>query len=90
MPRRKVNFSPYGVVAEKGYLGGSELFINGCLTIQDESSMLVAPERCKLNRIIVSWMLVRLLVAKRLISQLFLEAEAGGRVTSLDIHAHKN
>ena len=61
---------PYGVVAEKGYLGGSELFINGCLTIQDESSMLVAP-RCKLNRIIVSWMLVRLLVAKRLISQLF-------------------
>ena len=30
----------------------------------------------------------RLLVVKRLISQLF-EAEAGGRVTSLDIHAHK-
>ena len=34
---------PYGVVAEKGYLAGGELFINGCLTIQDESSMLVAP-----------------------------------------------
>lgn len=28
---------------KKGYLAGSELFINGCLTIQDESSMLVAP-----------------------------------------------
>ena len=34
-----------------------------------------------------AWMLVRLLVAKRLISH-FLEAEAGGR-DSLDIHAHK-
>lgn len=40
---KESQLSPYGVVAEKGYLAGSELFINGCLTIQDESSMLVAP-----------------------------------------------
>ncbi|MDT2736510.1 16S rRNA (cytosine(967)-C(5))-methyltransferase RsmB [Enterococcus pseudoavium] len=34
--------SPYGIVADKGFLAGSELFQNGWLTIQDESSMLVA------------------------------------------------
>jgi 16S rRNA (cytosine967-C5)-methyltransferase len=34
--------SPYGIVADRGFLAGSELFQNGWLTIQDESSMLVA------------------------------------------------
>lgn len=35
--------SPYGIIAEKGFVAGSLLFENGCLTLQDESSMLVAP-----------------------------------------------
>ncbi|MEA4830125.1 MAG: transcription antitermination factor NusB, partial [Enterococcus thailandicus] len=35
--------SPYGVVAEKGHLASSSLFHDGLLTVQDESSMLVAP-----------------------------------------------
>ena len=34
--------TPYGIIADKGFLAGSELFQNGWLTIQDESSMLVA------------------------------------------------
>lgn len=34
---------PKGIVGEKGYLAGSTLFKAGALTIQDESSMLVAP-----------------------------------------------
>ncbi|MFC4772489.1 16S rRNA (cytosine(967)-C(5))-methyltransferase RsmB [Enterococcus hermanniensis] len=39
---RKSELSPYGIVADRGFLAGSELFQNGWLTIQDESSMLVA------------------------------------------------
>lgn len=39
---RESELSPYGIVADRGFLAGSELFQNGWLTIQDESSMLVA------------------------------------------------
>lgn len=38
----KSQVSPFGIVGEKGFLAGSSLFKNGQLTIQDESSMLVA------------------------------------------------
>ena len=85
---KESQLSPYGVVAEKGYLAGSELFINGCLTIQDESSMLVAPAM----QIEPHHRVLDACAApggKTTHIATFLEAEAGGRVTSLDIHAHK-
>ena len=85
---KESQLSPYGVVAEKGYLAGSELFINGCLTIQDESSMLVAPSM----QIEPHHRVLDACAApggKTTHIATFLEAEAGGRVTSLDIHAHK-
>lgn len=40
---RPSELSPYGVVADKGFMAGSSLYKEGLLTIQDESSMLVAP-----------------------------------------------
>lgn len=39
---RESELSPYGIVADKGFLAGSALYQIGLLTIQDESSMLVA------------------------------------------------
>lgn len=39
---RKSTVAPDGIVAQKGFLAGSTLFKQGDMTIQDESSMLVA------------------------------------------------
>ncbi|XJS09746.1 16S rRNA (cytosine(967)-C(5))-methyltransferase RsmB [Aerococcaceae bacterium WGS1372] len=40
---RKSLISEYGIIAEEGNLVNSDAFMKGWLTIQDESSMLVAP-----------------------------------------------
>lgn len=39
---RASEVSPFGIIGEKGFLAGSDAFKQGELTIQDESSMLVA------------------------------------------------
>lgn len=80
--------SPYGVVAEKGFLASSSLFKEGRMTIQDESSMLVAPSM----QINASDTVLDACAApggKTTHIATFLEADKGGKVISLDIHQHK-
>lgn len=80
--------SPDGVVAEKGSFAKSSLFSTGQLTIQDESSMLVAPSM----RIEAHMQVLDACAApggKTTHIAAFLDATKGGRVTALDIHEHK-
>ncbi|HRL50782.1 MAG: 16S rRNA (cytosine(967)-C(5))-methyltransferase RsmB [Enterococcus sp.] len=80
--------SPYGIVGKKGFLAGSRLFAEGQLTIQDESSMLVAPTL----QIEAHHQVLDACAApggKTTHMATFLKAEQGGKVTALDIHAHK-
>lgn len=78
--------SPYGIVADRGFLAGSELFQNGWLTIQDESSMLVAqalqiePGQKVLDACAAPG-------GKTTHIASLLDGE--GSVTALDIHEHK-
>lgn len=78
--------SPYGIVADRGFLAGSELFQNGWLTIQDESSMLVA----QALRIEPGQKVLDACAApggKTTHIAALLNGE--GSVTALDIHEHK-
>lgn len=80
--------SCYGVVAEKGFLAGSSLYASGRLTIQDESSMLVAPAM----QIAPEHQVLDACGApggKTTHIATFLDPEKGGQVIALDIHAHK-
>ena len=80
--------SPYGVVAEKGFLASSQLFKEGKMTIQDESSMLVAPSM----QIEETHLVLDACAApggKTTHIATFLSHEKGGKVISLDIHPHK-
>lgn len=80
--------SPYGVVAEKGHLASSSLFHDGVMTIQDESSMLVAPamqiepEHHVLDACAAPG-------GKTTHIATFLDPTCGGEVTALDVHEHK-
>lgn len=80
--------SPYGLIAKKGFLAGSSLFAKGQLTIQDESSMLVAPAMQ-----IKPWHRVLDACAapggKTTHIATYLAAEQGGQVSALDLHPHK-
>ncbi|MGX7163067.1 16S rRNA (cytosine(967)-C(5))-methyltransferase RsmB [Enterococcus massiliensis] len=80
--------SPYGVVAEKGYLAGSTLFHEGLLTAQDESSMLVAPalQLQPHHKVLDACAAPG---GKTTHIATFLEHEQGGEVIALDIHQHK-
>lgn len=80
--------SSAGIVAEKGFLAGSTLFQQGRMTIQDESSMLVAPildvqpgdkvlDACAAPG------------GKTTHIATYLDAKKGGEVLALDIHPHK-
>lgn len=80
--------SPVGIVAEKGFLAGSELFQAGKLTIQDESSMLVAPTM-RLEKHMQVLDACAAPGGKTLHMATFLEKAAGGSITALDIHDHK-
>lgn len=80
--------SPFGIVGKKGFLAGSRLFAEGKLTIQDESSMLVAPTL----QIEAHHQVLDACAApggKTTHIATYLKAEAGGQVTALDIHPHK-
>lgn len=80
--------SPYGVIAEKGHLASSSLFHDGVMTIQDESSMLVAPamqvepEHHVLDACAAPG-------GKTTHIATFLDPTCGGEVTALDVHEHK-
>ncbi|EOL49147.1 ribosomal RNA small subunit methyltransferase B [Enterococcus phoeniculicola] len=80
--------SPYGVVAEKGYLANSRLFQYGLMTIQDESSMLVAPamQIQKHHKVLDACAAPG---GKTTHIATFLDPTFGGEVTALDIHDHK-
>ncbi|MBL1228367.1 16S rRNA (cytosine(967)-C(5))-methyltransferase RsmB [Enterococcus sp. BWB1-3] len=80
--------SPYGIVAEKGFLAGSQLFKAGEITIQDESSMLAAPAL----QVEAQHRVLDACAApggKTTHIATFLDAAKGGKVTALDIHPHK-
>ncbi|HPR80518.1 MAG TPA: 16S rRNA (cytosine(967)-C(5))-methyltransferase RsmB [Enterococcus sp.] len=80
--------SPYGIIAEKGFIAGSRLFKEGVLTVQDESSMLVAPAlQIEANHQVLDACAAP--GGKTTHIATFLEAQKGGMVTSLDIHRHK-
>lgn len=80
--------SPYGVIGEKGFLAGSQLFEFGYLTIQDESSMLVAPAM----QLEPQHQVLDACAApggKTTHIATYLDPSKGGKVTSLDIHEKK-
>lgn len=83
---RASEISPYGIVADKGFLAGSDLYQIGLLTIQDESSMLVAqamelaPDDQVLDACAAPG-------GKTTHMATFLGD--GGKITALDIHQHK-
>lgn len=80
--------SPYGIVAQKGFLAGSRLFKEGKLTVQDESSMLVAPAlQVAANHEVLDACAAP--GGKTTHIATFLDSEAGGSVTALDIHQQK-
>ncbi|EOT25911.1 16S rRNA (cytosine(967)-C(5))-methyltransferase RsmB [Enterococcus saccharolyticus] len=85
---RESSVSPEGIIAEKGFIAGSRLFKEGILTVQDESSMLVAPAL----QIEPHHQVLDACAApggKTTHIATFLDKKAGGQVTSLDIHRHK-
>lgn len=80
--------SPYGIVAKKGFLAGSQLFQYGALTVQDESSMLVAPAlQIKEDMKVLDACAAP--GGKTTHIATFLDAAVGGKVTALDIHSQK-
>lgn len=85
--RRSV-LSPDGVISDAGHFASSPLYASGQLTIQDESSMLVAavmdiePHHRVLDACAAPG-------GKTTHIASFLSPEAGGKVTALDLHSHK-
>lgn len=80
--------SEYGIIAKKGFVAKSQLFNDGLLTIQDESSMLVAPALQIENK----HQVLDACAApggKTTHIASFLAAKENGRVTALDIHKQK-
>lgn len=80
--------SPYGIIGKKGHLASSQLFKKGLLTIQDESSMLVAPalQIEKNHRILDACAAPG---GKTTHMATFLDKDSGGEIIALDIHPHK-
>lgn len=85
---KESEISPYGIVGEKGFLAASTPFIHGDITMQDESSMLVAPSL----QLEPSSQVLDACAApggKTTHIASYLDANQGGKVTALDIHQHK-
>ncbi|HGF7432416.1 TPA: 16S rRNA (cytosine(967)-C(5))-methyltransferase RsmB [Enterococcus faecium] len=84
----KSQVSPYGIVAKKGHLASSSLFHDGVMTIQDESSMLIAPSM----QIEPEHHVLDACAApggKTTHIASFLDPSCGGEVIALDVHEHK-
>lgn len=85
---RQSEVSPCGIVGEKGFLAGSQKFLEGKLTIQDESSMLVAPALdIKPDHLVLDACSAPGGKTTHIAS--YLDANQGGKVIALDIHQHK-
>ena len=85
---RESELSPDGIVGSSGFLAGSELFSKGYITIQDESSMLVAPslQLTPTDKVLDACAAPG---GKTTHIAQFLDAAVGGNVLGLDIHKHK-
>lgn len=80
--------SEYGIIAQKGFIGKSDLFKKGLLTVQDETSMLVAPalQIEKHHQVLDACAAPG---GKTTHIASFLSKQQKGEVTALDIHEHK-
>lgn len=85
---RESAISPDGLVADGGYLAGTPEFAAGWYTMQDESSMLVAPALDVAPDAQVLDACAAPGGKTTHIAQ-FLDAKAGGKVVALDLHPHK-
>lgn len=85
----KSDISPYGIIALNGIPADSTLFKTGIISVQDESSMLVAPA---LN-VSPNHQVLDACAApggKTMhVAASFLDEEKGGKIIALDIHHHK-
>lgn len=84
----KSQLTSAGIVARSGHFAGSPLFKQGKITIQDESSMLVAPAlRVEPHHHVLDACAAP--GGKTTHIATYLSAEQGGKVTALDLHPHK-
>lgn len=85
---RKSAISPVGIVSDGGHFASSPLFQSGQLTIQDESSQLVAPAlQLEPHHQVLDACAAPGGKTTHIAS--YLSAEEGGKVTALDLHEHK-
>lgn len=85
---RRSEITPDAVISDGGHFASSPLFTSGQLTIQDETSMLVAPAM----QIEPHHQVLDACAApggKTTHIASFLSHEAGGKVVALDLHKHK-
>lgn len=85
----KSEISPYGIIALNGIPADSKLFRDGLISVQDESSMLVAPAlNVAPNHYVLDACAAPGGKAMHIAAN-FLDEEKGGRLVALDIHQHK-
>lgn len=85
---RESMISPVGIVSDGGHFASSPLFQSGQLTIQDESSQLVAPAlQLEPHHQVLDACAAPGGKTTHIAS--YLSAEEGGKVTALDLHEHK-
>lgn len=85
---RDSEVSPFGLVSPGGHFAGTPAFKAGYYTMQDESSMLVAPSL----QIAPNHHVLDACAApggKTTHIAQYLDAKQGGKVTALDLHPHK-
>lgn len=81
--------SPFGIIVSNGIPVSSRLFQEGYISVQDESSMLVAPAlNIEPHHLVLDACAAP--GGKTMhIATNYLESDNGGKVTALDIHEHK-